>query len=100
MRRRPTTRAETGAPPEVPLLLKPEEAFASVQVGRTRGWRMIHDGTLPSVRLSPRIVRVPRQALEALIAAGGVQGTTDAPPEPVDVERRHVVAVQEAGEER
>jgi predicted DNA-binding transcriptional regulator AlpA len=83
MRRRHTTRAAAPAPAEPPLLLTPQQAFALVQVGRTHGWRLINSGAIPSVKLSPRCIRVPRQALEALIAAGGVQGTTAVQPEPV-----------------
>jgi excisionase family DNA binding protein len=51
-----------------PLLLTPQQAFNLLQVKRSNGWRMIQDGTIPSVRLSPRVVRVPRQALEEMIA--------------------------------
>jgi hypothetical protein len=58
------------------------------QVGRTHGWRLINSGVIPVVRLSPRCIRVPRQALEALIAVGGVQGTRLAQNEPVPLKLR------------
>jgi hypothetical protein len=90
-RRRPSRvpdgRAEACTPAEPPLLLTPEQAFAAVQVGRTHGWKMIRSGAIPSVRLSPRIVRVPKPALEALIAGGGVQGATASCDGPCGVTR-------------
>ena len=79
---------EPSVPAEPPLLLTPEQAFALLQVGRTHGWRLINAGAIPSVRLSERIVRVPRAALEELIAAGGVQGTRAAQTEPVPLKLR------------
>jgi excisionase family DNA binding protein len=77
-----TVLARPAAPP---LLLTVEQAAALLQIGRTHVWRLVNAGTIPCVRLSPRIVRVPRQALEALIAAGGVRGTTDVQPEPLSL---------------
>jgi hypothetical protein len=76
MSRRHASRVETcapAAPTEPPLLLTPEQSFRLLQVGRTHGWRLINSGAIPTVKLSPRCIRVPRQALEDLIAAGGVQ---------------------------
>jgi excisionase family DNA binding protein len=70
---------------EPPLLLTVEQTAALLQIGRSHAWRMVNSGAIPSVRLSPRCVRVPRQALEALIAAGsgGAQGAKAAPCEPL-----------------
>jgi excisionase family DNA binding protein len=74
---------------EAPLLLTVEQAAALLEIGRTHAWRLVNAGAIPSVRLSPRIVRVPRQALEACIAAGGVKDTegTHAHPVPLKLAR-------------
>ena len=69
-------------PAEPPLLLTVEQAAGLLHIGRTHTWRLVNAGVIPSVRLSPRIVRVPRLALEGLIAAGGVRGATDTQAEP------------------
>ena len=75
-------------PAEPPLLLTVEQAAGLLQIGRTHAWRLVNAGVLPCVRLSPRIVRVPRQALEELIAAGGVQSAKAGQPEPVPLKLR------------
>jgi excisionase family DNA binding protein len=78
----PKETSAPAVPAEAPLLLTVEQAAALLQIGRTHAWRLVNSGVLPCVRLSPRIVRVPRQALEELIAAGGVRGATDTQAEP------------------
>jgi excisionase family DNA binding protein len=80
-------RTAPAEPAEAPLLLTVEQAAGLLQIGRTHAWRLVNAGVIPCVRLSPRIVRVPRQALDALIAAGGVRNTTDTQPEPLPLKR-------------
>jgi excisionase family DNA binding protein len=85
----PATAPDAPATPtEPPLLLTVEQTADLLQIGRTHAWRLVNAGVIPCVRLSPRIVRVPRQALEALIAAGGVQRTTADQNEPVPLKLR------------
>jgi excisionase family DNA binding protein len=48
------------------IMLTPEEAFRVLGIGRTYGYRLIKNGTLPSVKLG-RLRRVPRHALEAWV---------------------------------
>ena len=89
MSRRHTAQANVPATPsESPLLLTPAQAFSLLQVGRTHGWRLINSGAIPSVRLSPRCIRVPRAALEARIAAAGVQGARVTKTEPLRLHDR------------
>jgi excisionase family DNA binding protein len=84
----PAKALAAATPTEPPLLLTPEQAFAQLQVGRTHEWRLIKSGALPSVRLSPRCIRVPRQTLEALIAAGGVHSARTARTQPLQLHER------------
>jgi excisionase family DNA binding protein len=91
MSRPPAPHVETPTPvarAEPPLLLTPEQAFALLQVGRTHGWRLINSGAIPSVRLSERVVRVPRAALEERIAARGVQSARATQVEPLKIHER------------
>jgi excisionase family DNA binding protein len=93
MSRRHTPPAEAStpvAPRELPLLLTVEQAAAECQCGRTHAWRLVNAGVLPSIRLSPRVVRVPRDALLAFIAAGGVRGTRADQGEPIKLHDRAV----------
>lgn len=41
------------------LLLKVEDAAQALGVSRSKAYDLVADGTLPSVRLGPRCVRVP-----------------------------------------
>lgn len=50
-----------------PLLTIPEVATI-LGVSRERCYRLAAEGRIPSVRLSPRRIRVPRAALEAWLA--------------------------------
>lgn len=51
-----------------PLTISVREASRWLGVGRDEGYRMVADGRLPALRVGPRI-RVPRAAVERLIAA-------------------------------
>lgn len=56
----------TVAEHERPALLRPEEAAALLQVSRSKVYRLVADGRLPSVRLTGS-VRIPRAALLELL---------------------------------
>ncbi len=45
------------------LLLRPEEAFEAIQVRTAKGWRMIANGELPSIKIGG-LRRVPVEALQ------------------------------------
>ncbi len=45
------------------LLLRPMEAASMLAVGRTRIYEMIAEGSIPSVRIGQRSIRVPIAAL-------------------------------------
>ena len=45
------------------LLLRPMEAALMLAVGRTRIYEMIAEGSIPSVRIGQRSIRVPIAAL-------------------------------------
>jgi excisionase family DNA binding protein len=60
--------AKAPTPVEHRLLLTVEEAAERLGIGRSHAWRLVNDGTLPSVRLG-RCVRVPLGRLEAWIGS-------------------------------
>jgi excisionase family DNA binding protein len=51
----------------LPMLKTIDQAAEALQVSRRTVWRWIRCGTLPSVRLPGRLVRVEERALLALI---------------------------------
>ena len=53
---------------EQKLFLRPTEAAAMLSVSRTRLYEMLNAGTIPAVRLEGRTWRIPRAALERLVA--------------------------------
>src|SRR5438067_11210135 len=55
--------ATPAAPGELPLLLTIIETARATGMGLTHTRKLISSGVLPSARLSPRIIRVPRDAL-------------------------------------
>ena len=57
-----------GEPEGVALLLTPEEAARLLKIGRTKVYGLLARGELPRIRVGSS-VRVPRQALEAWVAA-------------------------------
>jgi excisionase family DNA binding protein len=52
--------------PTLQLLLKPEEAAATLGIGRTTVFKLISRGELPAIRIG-RTVRVPKVLLEAWV---------------------------------
>jgi excisionase family DNA binding protein len=48
------------------LLLKPEEGFEQIGVGRAKGYQMLMNGELPSIRIG-RLRRIPLDALRRWI---------------------------------
>lgn len=53
-----------------PLFLTPEEAFQRIGVGRTHGYRLLKDGTIPSVKLG-RLRKISVAVLERWAASAG-----------------------------
>ncbi|MCB9695013.1 MAG: excisionase family DNA-binding protein [Alphaproteobacteria bacterium] len=56
-----------------PALLRPTEVFELLGIGRTLGYRLLRDGTIPSVRIG-RALRVPADAVSRIAR----RGTADA----------------------
>jgi excisionase family DNA binding protein len=56
------------------LLLTVPEAAQMLCVSRTEVYRLINRGVLPAVRLSARITRIPREAIDRVIAAAMGEG--------------------------
>ena len=79
----------TGADLDGALLLKVPEVARLLRISRNLAYELVARGELPSVRLG-RVIRVPRQALEAWIARQS--GLPDSPSEGVSLplpEQRH-----------
>jgi len=61
------------------MLLTPMEAAALLQVGRSRMYAMLADGTLPHIRLGKRSIRIPLASLklwlETLEQPSGAENT-------------------------
>lgn len=55
---------------ELPPILTVPEAAAFLRIGRTAAYEAVRLGLIPSVRLG-RLVRIPRDALLAWLAADG-----------------------------
>jgi excisionase family DNA binding protein len=77
----------TVAERERPALMRPEDAAALLQVSRSKIYRLVADGWLPSVRLTGS-VRIPRAALLELIEA-----TTSWPGAVLEVSDRRTALV-------
>lgn len=56
---------------ELPLLLRIDDVARLLSVSRATAYRAVLTGELPSVRISERVVRVPRLALLAWLAERG-----------------------------
>jgi len=57
------------------LLLKPMEAAQLLNVGRSRIYAMLADGTLPHVRLGERSIRIPMASLKQWLESLDVQAS-------------------------
>ena len=62
-------------PNDLPPILTVQEAAAYLRIGRTATYEAVRTGAIPSVRLG-RLVRIPRDALLAWLAAGNNSSTT------------------------
>jgi len=60
-----------------PRLLKVSEVATELRITRHAVYRLIDRGHLPAVRLSQNGTRVASDALDALIASGGVANDPD-----------------------
>ena len=56
------------------LLLKPAEVAAMLGISRSSTYELIAAGAIPAVRLSEKIIRVPRASLNDWIAAKVAEG--------------------------
>lgn len=52
---------------DLPAVLTPEEAFAFLRVGRSKGYELLRTGQLFSVRVG-RSFKIPRRAVERFLA--------------------------------
>jgi excisionase family DNA binding protein len=57
----------------LPACLTPEETARLLRIGRTACYDAIRCGVIPSIRLGPRSIRVPRDALLDLLAQATAQ---------------------------
>ncbi len=54
---------------DLPAVLTVPELAAFLRIGRNQAYALVASGAIRSVRIG-RVVRVPRQAVEAFLAAG------------------------------
>jgi len=69
------------------LLLRPEEAAELIGVGRSKLYKMVALGVVPSVRLGGRSLRVPASALKDWVrraAAQAIERTHDTVVKPTN----------------
>ena len=62
---------------ELPLVLTVEEAAKALRIGRTAAYAAVRSGDLPAVRVG-RSLRIPRAALERLLAGEGLSTSNGA----------------------
>lgn len=53
------------------IAISPEEAFRRIGVSRSLGYKLIKNGTIPSVRLGERRLLIPVAALEKMFEVSG-----------------------------
>ena len=63
-----------------PLALTVPQTAKALQISTPQAYRMAADGRLPTVRLGPRLTRVPLDVLRAQLAAASTPGQPGAPP--------------------
>jgi excisionase family DNA binding protein len=61
---------------ELPDLIRVPAVAEYLQMSRAQAWRLVSSGDIPSVRLSERVVRVPRQQLETWLIEKGMVART------------------------
>jgi excisionase family DNA binding protein len=57
------------------ILMKPREVASALQVSRSQVYKLLNDGSLPSIRVGHSL-RIPRQALLDWVASHTVGGTS------------------------
>lgn len=57
---------------ELPELIRVPAVAEYLQMSRAQVWRLVWSGDLPSVRLSERVVRIPRRQLEDWLLEKGL----------------------------
>ena len=70
------------APIGEPVIVRPAQAFHLLGIGKTLGFNLIRDGTLPKVRLGGRAIGIPLAAIRALIEGGMTAPQPGPTPEP------------------
>lgn len=61
----------------LPLVLTVEEVAAVLRIGRSAAYQAVRDGSIPSVRIGGRSIRVPRHQLEALLGSENGDGPAE-----------------------
>ena len=56
-----------------PLFLKVPEVAERLRIGRNRVYEMVTAGEIPSVRIGPKLIRIPREAFERYLEQQGVK---------------------------
>ena len=64
----------------LPLVLTVEEVAAVLRIGRSAAYQAVRDGSIPSVRIGGRSIRVPRHQLEALLGSEDGDGPAETGP--------------------
>lgn len=64
---RPEAPAEELHMEQLPPVMRPEQAFAYLGIGRTRGYQLLREGGLFHVRIG-RAIRIPRSAIERFLS--------------------------------
>lgn len=54
--------------PLAPIFLRPVEAARVLNVSRSRLYEMLNAGTIPAVRLEGRTWRIPKAAIDKMVA--------------------------------
>ncbi len=75
----PGVRQQSGNAVRVQTLLTVQEAARALRIGRNKCYELIRQGLIPHVRIG-RIIRIPRDGLEAWIAR---ESGLPQPPTPV-----------------
>ena len=64
-----------------PLVVRPDQAFALLGIGKTLGFRLLREGRLERVQLGPRAVGVTLASVRRLAEGGTEPSPEPEPPE-------------------
>lgn len=62
--------ADERMPTDDLAMVRPVQAFRLLGIGRTLGYKLLRNGTLPRVRIGGRAIGIPVSAIRALIENG------------------------------